>query len=60
MQLASFERYSAQCASRNPADAALHADLQHAAGLARAIMESALERVALAEGIALVAPAERP
>ncbi len=60
MNLGSFERYSAQCASRNPADAALHADLQHAAGLARAIMESALERVALAEGIALVAPAERP
>lgn len=60
MTLGSFERYSAQCASRNPADAALHADLQHAAGMARAIMESALERVAVAEGIALVAPTANP
>ena len=60
MNLGSFERYSAQCASRNPADAALHADMQRAAGLALAIMESALERLAAAEGIALVASAESP
>ena len=57
MNLGSFERYSAQCASRNPSDGLLHLDLQRAAGLARSIMEQALERVAVAEGIALPVPA---
>jgi hypothetical protein len=53
MMLGSFERYSLQCASRNSADAALHQELNHSAGMARAIMEQALERLALAEGLPL-------
>jgi DNA-binding transcriptional MerR regulator len=53
MQLAGFEAYSAQCASRGPADAALHADLHQVAGRARALFESALERVARHEGLSL-------
>ena len=57
MNLGSFERYSAQCASRNPSDVLLHLDLQRTAGLARSIMEQALERLAVAEGIALPVPA---
>ena len=59
MDLGSFERYSAECASRSPADVALHLDLQRAAGLARSIIEQALERVAIAEGFALPAPPPR-
>ncbi len=58
MNLGSFERYSAECATRSPADVVLHLELQRAAGLARSIMEQALERVAIAEGIALPAQAE--
>ncbi|WP_334188656.1 MerR family transcriptional regulator [Noviherbaspirillum sp.] len=53
LMVGSFERYSAQCASRNEADAKLHQELQHAAGRARAILEIALERLARAEGIPL-------
>ena len=53
MMLGSFERYSLQCASRNSADAVLHQELNHSAGMARAIMEQALERLALAEGLPL-------
>jgi DNA-binding transcriptional MerR regulator len=53
MQVASFERYSASCASRSPADAELHAYLQRVAGAARMLFEAALERVATAEGLAL-------
>lgn len=56
IDLGSFERYSAQCASRSPPDVLLHLDLQRAAGLARSIMEQALERVAVAQGIALPVP----
>ena len=56
LNLGGFERYSAECASRSPADLALHRELQRAAGLARSIMEQALERVAIAEGIDLPAP----
>ncbi len=56
MMLGSFERYSLQCASRNAADAALHQELSRSAGLARSIMEQALERLALAEGLPLPAP----
>jgi hypothetical protein len=59
MNLASFERYSAQCASRSPADAVLHLELQRAAGLARSIMERALARVAIAEGFSMPAVPER-
>lgn len=53
MDLVSFEQYSASCSNRNQADAALHADLQRSAGLARTIIERALERLALAEGMSL-------
>ena len=55
MDLGSFERYSAQCAARGPADRALHRELERAAGRARAIIETALEQVAVAEGFALPA-----
>jgi len=53
MNLGGFERYSAECASRSPSDARLHLELQRAAALARSIMEQALERVAIAEGLPL-------
>ena len=53
MQIASFERYSASCANRSPADAELHTYLQRVAGTARMLFETALERVAVAEGLAL-------
>ncbi|SDG77886.1 MULTISPECIES: MerR family transcriptional regulator [unclassified Duganella] len=51
MILASFERYSAQCANRNAMDAAMHEDLARSAGHARMMMEDALERLAYAEGL---------
>lgn len=54
MTVGSFERYSAQCAVRSPEDAELHATLQRSAGQARALLEDALERLALAEGINVV------
>lgn len=54
MTVGSFERYSAQCALRSPEDAELHARLQRSAGQARALLEDALERLALAEGITVV------
>ncbi len=53
MQLSHFEDYSAQCASRSPSDAALHLYLQRVAGTARALFESALEHVAVQEGLVL-------
>jgi hypothetical protein len=53
LMIGSFERYSAQCASRNSMDAQLHQDLGQAAGQARAILEDALERLARAEGLPL-------
>lgn len=51
LMVGSFERYSARCASRNPADAELHKALQNAAGLALNILEDAMERLARAEGL---------
>lgn len=57
LMIGSFERYSAQCASRNSADAQLHQDLYQSAGQARMILEAALERLARAEGIPLPPPA---
>lgn len=54
MTVGSFERYSAQCGLRSPEDAELHASLQRSAGQARALLEDALERLALAEGITVV------
>ena len=53
MQLSNFEAYSADCAHRSPADAELHAYLQRVSGLSRALFESALDRVARHEGLAL-------
>ncbi|MDP3823914.1 MAG: MerR family transcriptional regulator [Burkholderiales bacterium] len=58
-QLASFEIYSAECLNRNADDAALHADLNRVAATARALFESALERVARAEGFELPAALRR-
>ena len=52
LMVGSFERYSAQCASRNPEDAQLHQELGRAAGQARGILEQAMERLARAEGLA--------
>lgn len=51
MQLAAFEAYSAGCASRGPADAALHEHLRQVSGTARAMFEAALVRVARHEGL---------
>jgi MerR family transcriptional regulator, light-induced transcriptional regulator len=52
-QLASFERYSADCSSRGPDDRALHEHLCSVAGTARSMFEQALLRVMAAEGIAM-------
>lgn len=54
MTVGSFERYSARCSARSPKDAELHAALQRSAGHARVLLEDALERLALAEGISVV------
>jgi len=43
--LVSFERYSRGCASRTPADAALHGRLARGTGQARALMEELLEEL---------------
>ncbi len=53
MQLSAFETYSADCTNRSPADAQLHAYLTNVAGSARALFEQALERIAVAEGLAI-------
>lgn len=53
MQLNSFETYSASCIHRDAPDAQLHAYLQQVAGTARSLFESALERVAHHDGLAL-------
>jgi hypothetical protein len=55
LSLGSFERYSAECANRGPEDAVLHRDLQTAAAHARSLLEAALIRVAVAEGLPLPA-----
>jgi hypothetical protein len=53
LSLGAFERYSAECENRSPADAELHRYLARVAGSARALFEDALVRVAQAEGIEL-------
>jgi hypothetical protein len=53
LSLRAFERYSAECENRSPADAELHRQLGRVAGSARALFEEALVRVAQAEGIPL-------
>lgn len=51
LMVTSFERYSAQCQSRNADDAQLHQELGRAAGQARNILEVAMARLAQAEGL---------
>ncbi len=53
LSLGAFERYSAECENRSPADAEVHRYLARVSGNARALFEEALVRVAQAEGIAL-------
>ena len=53
MSLASFEEYSATCESRNDDDVALHHYLRVTTATCRALMEDALARVAIQEGIEL-------
>ncbi|GAC1529938.1 MAG: hypothetical protein NVS2B4_08560 [Ramlibacter sp.] len=55
VQLAHFEAYSAQCEHRSETDADLHAYLKQVASSSRARFESALEHVALHEGMLLPA-----
>lgn len=49
--LSAFEVYSSNCANRNDEDAALHRYLHHTTARARALIEEALETVAVAEGL---------
>jgi DNA-binding transcriptional MerR regulator len=51
--LSGFERYSAECESRSPRDAALHAYLHAATSQARHMIEDALDHVIEIEGIKL-------
>lgn len=53
LQVGNFEVYSRDCAHQNERDAALHAHLTQVAGQARMLLEDALTRVALAEGLPL-------
>ena len=53
LQISNFETYSGDCANRSEADAQLHAYLQRVAGTARMLFETALEHVAIAEGLPL-------
>lgn len=53
MQLAAFERYSAECSSQTPADAALHRRLTSLAGVARTLFEQTLAQVITDEGLTL-------
>lgn len=60
MQLAHFETYSAECVQRGAVDEALHRHLLQVAGLARAMFEGALLRVAEAESIPVPPPPAAP
>lgn len=51
--LTAFERYSAECESRNPEDEKLHAYLHRMTSRARHTMEEALGEVLAAEGLAV-------
>jgi MerR family transcriptional regulator, light-induced transcriptional regulator len=51
VQLSNFERYCADCAHRSPEDADLHQYLGQVSGTARALFETALERIAVHEGL---------
>lgn len=52
-QITHFENYSGGCSNRSAADAQMHIYLQRVAGAARMLFETALERVAVAEGLPL-------
>jgi len=56
LMVGSFERYSAQCANRNPEDARLHSQLELAAGQARVVLENAMVALAIADGLPLPPP----
>jgi hypothetical protein len=51
--LSAFERYSTECESRSPRDAALHAFLHATASQARHLVEDALSHVLEVENIQL-------
>jgi DNA-binding transcriptional MerR regulator len=51
--LASFEQYSLECAARDEKDAALHRHLHDVTSTARTMLEQALERVVIEEGLVL-------
>ena len=51
--LAGFELYSTQCAARNQNDAALHRHLHDVTSTARTMLEQALARVLIEEGLVL-------
>lgn len=55
--LGRFERYSAECESRNDRDAALHAYLHHTTAQARSVMEGALAHLLETEGLDVDPPA---
>jgi hypothetical protein len=46
-----FERYSAECASRDGLDALIHIQLQRVAAESRGLLDQALRRLLAAEGI---------
>jgi hypothetical protein len=56
LQISNFETYTGDCANRSVADAQLHAYLKRVAGTARMLFETALEHVAIAEGLPLPLP----
>lgn len=51
--LVGFEQYSTECAARNQNDAALHRHLLEVTGSARAMLEQALARVVIEEGLVI-------
>ena len=51
--LVGFELYSTECASKNQHDAALHRHLHEVTGAARTMLEQALARVVIEEGLVL-------
>ena len=51
--LVGFERYSSECASQNPKDAALHRHLHEVTSSARTMLEQALTRLVIEEGLVL-------
>ena len=53
--LVGFESYSTECASRNQSDAALHRHLHEVTSTARTMLEQALARVVIEEGLVLQA-----